>query len=126
MRVRVLQKTRLYWDYAIHELEKGAEVIDALAKHLFENAPPGAVEVLEADPEPETDPDGGQSEQQDDPGASGEQPPPDGDGPPIDGTIDQLMAWIGDDPDRRNQALAAEQAKDKPRVTVLKQLGATE
>lgn len=34
------------------------------------------------------------------------------------------MTWIGDDRARAAQALAAEQAKDKPRSTVVKRLSA--
>jgi hypothetical protein len=40
----------------------------------------------------------------------------------VDGTIDDLMAWVNDDRKRAAAALAAEQAKDKPRSTVVKRL----
>ncbi|MCW2899705.1 MAG: hypothetical protein JWO67_1970 [Streptosporangiaceae bacterium] len=116
MRVRVVEKTRAYWEYAVREFEKGEEILGDLARHLVANSAPGTVEVLEADPEPEPE-----SEQA--PAAPENPGPPAGD-PPVDGTIDDLMTWIGDDKDRAAQALAAEQAKDNPRVTVIKRLAA--
>jgi hypothetical protein len=116
MRVRLLKDTRLLWEYSVTELEKGEEHVGDLARHLFDNAPKGTVEVLEHDPEePAAD------------GAEGEAtPPPEPVAPsavPSGGTIDELMAWVGDDPARRAAALAAEQAKSQPRATVLKRLG---
>jgi hypothetical protein len=74
------------------------------------------VKILEADPEPEPVP---EPESPAEPAQQGED-----DGPPVDGTIDALMAWVGDDKDRAVQALEAEQAKDKPRSTVVKRLTA--
>lgn len=117
MRVSVVKDTKAYWEYAVREFKKGEELLGDLARHLLANTPDGTVEVLEPDPEPEAtvapvevedvDPD----------------EVPDPNGPPADGTVGDLMAWIGDDPDRAAAALAAEQAKDKPRATVIKRLG---
>jgi hypothetical protein len=116
MRVRVLQPTRSYWNYEVREFGEGDELEGDLARHLAANAPEGAVKVTEADPEPEPEP---------------EMPPeapkvsnPGGNEPPVDGTIDDLMAWVNDDRERAAAALAAEQAKDKPRSTVVKRLTA--
>lgn len=116
MRVRVLQPTRSYWNYEVREFGEGDELEGDLARHLAANAPEGAVKVTEADPEPEPEPET--------PPEAPEVPDPDGDEPPVDGTIDDLMVWVNDDPERAVQALAAEQAKDKPRSTVVKRLTA--
>jgi hypothetical protein len=114
MRVRVLKQFSAYWNYAITQFNEGAEADGELARHLVDNAPKDSVEVVEADPEPEDVPEAPQ-----DP----EVPvPPDGDEPPVDETIDVLMTWVGDDKERAGRALAAEQAKDKPRSTVVKRL----
>lgn len=113
MRVRVLKDTSAYWNYAIQQYRAGDELDGDLARHLADNAPEGAVEVTEADPEP----------------VAAAVPPPqqepvEGDLPPTEGTIGDLMAWVDGDPGRAAAALAAEQAKDKPRSTVVKQLAA--
>jgi hypothetical protein len=71
------------------------------------------VKVLEADPEPEPAP---EQPAADTAPAEGE--------PPVDGTIDDLMGWVDGDPQRATLALEAEQAKDKPRSTVVKRLAA--
>lgn len=126
MRVRVLKTVRGFWNWGIQTWEPGEEVTGDLARHLADNSPEGFVEVTEADPEPEETEDpadpgdaaGGEgSDSQQDTGESGDEPP-------VDGTIDQLMTWVGNDPARAGQALAAEQAKDKPRSTAVKLLAA--
>jgi hypothetical protein len=116
MRVRVLQPTRSYWNYEVREFGEGDELEGDLARHLAANAPEGAVKVTEADPEPEPEPEA--------PPEAPEVPDPGGDEPPVDGTIDDLMAWVNDDRERAAAALTAEQAKDKPRSTVVKRLTA--
>lgn len=47
-----------------------------------------------------------------------------GDAPPptINATIAQLMEWVGDDPERAQQILDAENAKAEPRSTLVSQL----
>lgn len=116
MRARVRKEFTAYWNYSVTMFHEGAEVDGELAQHLVDNAPEGAMEVTEADPEPAPEP-----EKPQDPV---EPVTPDGDEPPVDGTIDALMAWVGDDKERAARALEAEQAKDKPRSTVVKRLAA--
>lgn len=114
MRVRVLKDFNAYWNYAVQQFRVGDELDGDLARHLADNAPSQSVEVAEADPEPEPD-------------AVPPDPPKelgDDDVPPTDGTIGDLMAWVDGHPGRAAAALAAEQAKDKPRSTVVKQLAA--
>jgi hypothetical protein len=118
MRVRLLKAVCLYWDYAVKQFHEGEEATGELARHLHLNTAEGTVEVLEHDPEPEQPVAPAQS-------SAPEQDPAAGT-VPVDGSIGDLMAWVGDDPQRRAQALAAEQARDKPRATVLKQLAPAE
>lgn len=120
MRVRVTKKTTAYWNYAVQAFEEGMELEGDLARLLADSAPEGSVEILEADPvepEDESEPTG------DDPaGGDGD----DGDEPPaelnIDGTAQEVLAWVGDDEGRAAEALAAEQARDRPRSTLVKSL----
>lgn len=120
MRVRVVRRFQAYWNYGVHSWEPGDELQGELAQHLVDNAPAGTVEVTEADPEPEPGPAAPQEPE----GAPETDTEAEGDGPPVDGTAEQLMAWVGDEPGRASLALAAEQAKDKPRSTVVKRLAA--
>ncbi|MEV0993426.1 hypothetical protein [Nonomuraea sp. NPDC050202] len=39
-----------------------------------------------------------------------------------DGTVDDVLGWVGDDPDRARAALEAEEARDKPRSTLVARL----
>lgn len=110
MRVRVLKQFTAYWNYAITEFQEGSEHVGELARHLADNAPEKSVEVLETDPEPAP-------EEPKEP-----ESPVDPSEPPVDGTIDDLMAWVDGDRERAARALEAEQAKDKPRSTVVKRL----
>jgi hypothetical protein len=119
MRVRVIKPFRAYWNYSVTEFGEGAELEGDQARHFTDNAPEGSIEVLEADPEPEQEPQKPESEQGD-----GDPQEPGSDEPPVDGTIDDLMAWVDGDPERAAAALTAEQAKDKPRSTVAKRLNA--
>lgn len=41
-----------------------------------------------------------------------------------EGTANEVLDWVGDDPARAQQALAAEQARDKPRSTLIAKLEA--
>ncbi|MFF7191756.1 hypothetical protein ACFZAR_42945 [Streptomyces sp. NPDC008222] len=111
MRVRVLKKFTAYWNYAIAEFREGEELVGDQARHFLDNTPEGTVKVLEADSEPAPEP---PKEPEAPASADGE--------PPVEGTIDDLMSWVDGDPERAAQALQAEQAKDKPRSTVVKRL----
>ncbi|MGI5408727.1 hypothetical protein ACQEV9_18275 [Streptomyces chartreusis] len=55
----------------------------------------------------------------------GPEPDPDPDPPQElspDAPVKEVLAWVGDDPDRASEALELEQAKDQPRSTLVKQL----
>jgi len=130
MRVRVTEDTRTYWSYAIHEFHEGDELDGEIARHLLETAAPVELidGVFEQAPPPGPAATTASGDGADSGSAGGEggpdSPVPTGDQPPVDGTIDTLMAWIGGNPDRALAALEAEEAKDKPRSTVVKRLSA--
>lgn len=44
----------------------------------------------------------------------------------IDGKIEDVLAWVGDDPSRATEARVAEEAKDKPRPRLLAKLAELE
>lgn len=120
MRVKVLEASRPYYNYGLVDLEEGQEVKGGLALHLLETG--ARVEALDdaakairaaqaallaaepADGDPNTEPD---------------EAPTDFD---PDGTAADILAWVGEDPDRAAEALEAEQAKGKPRSTLVKAL----
>lgn len=109
MRVRIVTPFAAYWNYAIQQFEQGEEFDGDLARHLDDNSPDGSVETIEADLEP--------------PQAEPEQEPLEpSDELDIDATATDVLAWVGDDPERAAEALEAETAKDKPRSTLVKQL----
>ena len=120
MRVRMLKAVTAYWNYEVRTFQLDEEFDGDLARHLADNSETGSVEVLETDPEPE--PEGGDVGEDDgDAPEPGEDDVPDGP-VPVDGTAVDVLDWVGDDPERAAEALAAEQAKDKPRSTLVKQL----
>ena len=52
-----------------------------------------------------------------------EAPPGDGAGGEVpDGTADDVLGWVGDDPGRAAQALAVEEGRDHPRSTLVAKL----
>lgn len=117
MRVRVAREFTAYWNYAITTFHEGAELEGDQARHFLDNAPTGCLEVLEGDPEPKAAAKAPvRAAEPEATGVDGE--------PPVDGTIDDLMAWVDGNPERAGQALEAEKAKDKPRSTVVKRLTA--
>ncbi|RSR98022.1 hypothetical protein EF913_28240 [Streptomyces sp. WAC04189] len=42
--------------------------------------------------------------------------------PPLDAPVKDLLAWVGEDPARAREVLEAEETKDSPRSTLVKQL----
>ena len=109
MRAKVLENIAPYFNYGVHPLKKDDEVAGELAAYLLSTNSP--VEPLDDDARALLEP------------AAEDQGPAD---PPaeldIDGTAADVLAWVGEDPERAEEALAAEQAKDKPRSTLVKQL----
>src|SRR5689334_6233922 len=99
MRVRVAREFTAYWNYAITTFHEGAELEGEQARHFVDNAPAGSLEILEADPEPEKAPAPAKPAE---PAQTSQ-----GDGPPVDGTIDDLMSWVDGDPERAGRALRA-------------------
>jgi hypothetical protein len=130
MRVRVLENFQTYFNYEVHRLEAGIEYAGEFARHLASTGCP--VEVLEEDPAPEApaEPVAGNGPGADG-GAGGDADPGSGAAPAategldIDGTMDTVLGWVGEDADRAQQALELEKAKgDKARATLVKRLEA--
>ncbi|MFF4536547.1 hypothetical protein [Streptomyces aureus] len=109
MRVKVLEDIAPYFNYGITPLSAGEEVAGDLAAYLASTRSP--VEPLDGEAR-----------------ALFEGDAPAADNEPADGELDieataaDVLDWVGDDPERASEALAAEQAKDKPRSTLVKQL----
>ncbi|WP_030024901.1 hypothetical protein [Streptomyces monomycini] len=125
MRVRARTALRPYYNYRLIDIALGEEVSGGLAVHLLETgsdvepaddaaqrwAPsvaPGAAPAEAAD---HSESSGGHD--------AGAVPAAELD---IDGTADEVLAWVGDDPQRAEDAIGLETAKDKPRQTLLKKL----
>ena len=115
MRARVLNNIAPYWNYGVHPLKQDDEVSGELAAYLVSTHSP--VEPLDDEARTllEAPADQPEPEQQEDP----QEPPEELD---INGTAADVLAWVGDDPERAETALEQEQAKDKPRSTLVKQL----
>lgn len=103
MRVRVNEKIKIFHGHVPTQLEVGQEVGGSLAAMLLAQAP-GKVTRLDGS-SPASDP----------------EPPP-----PVEldleATAAEVLAWVGEDPERAAQALTVEEAREKPRSTLLKQL----
>ncbi|MFF9269080.1 hypothetical protein [Streptomyces rochei] len=128
MRVQVNESFKVFHGHVPTHLEAGQVVTGDLAELLARGARK-KVTVLEDDrPEPE--------------GTGGEQEPPHPPPPPpaagpndndpstppgddkldIDAPVADVLAWVGDDQERAAEALRQEEAVDKPRSTLVRQL----
>lgn len=105
MRVVVNENIKIFHGHRSVRLAKGQEVSGELAAMLLERAPskvtPVAGEVADGNP-------------------AGTDPRPDS----LENasTAPEVLAWVGDDPERAEQALEAEEARDKPRSTLIRDL----
>lgn len=98
MRAIANEKISVFFGHAPVTIEKGEEVSGELAALMLRTAP--ARFTRSDEPEPEA-------------------PPAEFD---VEAAAAGILAWVGDDPERAEEALAAELAKDKPRSTLVKQL----
>lgn len=138
MRVRVNENIKLFQGHVPVRLAEGQVVTGELAALLLERAPKRVtrLDVPEQD-SPEQEPPGHREPCVDGSVCGGPHCPPasdpDGDpdgvpDPPPSDELDitapsgKVLDWVGDAPERAAQAAAAEQATDKPRATLLKQL----
>lgn len=105
MRVRVNENIKVFSGHKPVRLAAGQEVSGELAAMLLQRAAPGTVSRLDEEPA-----DGGD-------GSSG---------PPASlaeaSTAAEVLDWVGDDQERAAEALAVEEAAEKPRSTLVKQL----
>ena len=114
MRVKVLSDGQAYYNYGIVALAEGDEVKGGLALFLLETG---------ADVEPSDDDARAWRPAGDEPEDLNEDPAePEVEELADDATAAEVLEWVGDNPDRAAEALEAEQAKDKPRSTLVKQL----
>ncbi|MFI6594991.1 hypothetical protein ACIBHX_02015 [Nonomuraea sp. NPDC050536] len=99
-----------YLGMVCFSFKQGQEIDGALADQLVAQDAP--VRPLTAASDPGT---GSEPEQTDPEGEQGEVLN-------IEGTAKQVLAWVGDDPERARQAAEAEAARGKPRSTLLARL----
>lgn len=104
MRVRVLEKCSAYFNHGIVLLEEGQQVKGELALHLLRTA--ANVDPLDDDAT----------------AACSSNTASDGPEVSEDSTAADILAWVDQDPHRAAEALAAEQGREKPRSTLVKQL----
>ncbi|WP_326828682.1 hypothetical protein OIE13_22340 [Streptosporangium sp. NBC_01810] len=106
MRVIADQAFETYFELRMLRIPEGLEIKGSLAAHLLRCGAP--VRLVDGEPpKPAPDPD---------------EPPARSDLLNIDGTAAEVLAWVGDDPDRARAAIEAESTKDRPRSTLLKRL----
>lgn len=96
MRAVVNVKMRVFHGYVPVDLEEGQEVTGTLAAMLVKQAPRKVTRL----------------------GAAPDAPV----GLDIEGAASEVLAWVGDDSERAVEALTAEQAREKPRSTLVKAL----
>ncbi|MEO3978776.1 hypothetical protein [Streptomyces sp. CAU 1734] len=108
MRVKVRETLSPYYNYGVVRIPEGEEVSGALALYLLETG--SAVDPVD-EAAKAWRPEGAED--------SGSAPAADLD---IEATAAAVLAWVGDDPERAEAALAAEEAKESPRSTLVKQL----
>ncbi|GAA2216984.1 hypothetical protein GCM10010400_72870 [Streptomyces aculeolatus] len=106
MRVVANEKMKVFHDHVAITLEAGQEVSGSLAAMLLQRAH-GKVTRLDGDRDRRGE-DGGQEDAPTSLEAAE--------------TAAAVLAWVGDDPARAAEALDAEEARDKPRSTLIKQL----
>lgn len=105
MRVVVNENIKIFHGHVAVRLAEGQEVSGELAALLLERAPK-KVTRLDADPEAD--------------GGGGPEEPPESLADAT--TAAEVLAWVGEDKERAKEALAEEEAADKPRSTLVKQL----
>lgn len=122
MRVRLTEDHRPYWNYQVVELKKGQEATGDLARYLISTGGPveaaddEAKELAEAPAEES----GGTAPRE---GEAG-RPLADtvGDQPPVDGTIEDVLTWVGSDQERAARAIDAEEEFEEPREELVERL----
>jgi hypothetical protein len=122
MRVVVRDAFKAYINHQPEDFTPGQEIKGDTAVYLLRNR--AAVDPCDGEAE-----DLAQALADEDQGDAPEETEPDDDQTPasldITGSVPDVLAWVGDDPERAQEALAAEQAQDRPRSTLVKQLEKT-
>lgn len=98
MRAIANEKISVFFGHVPVTIQQGEEVSGELAAFLLKSAPK---KVTSSEPAAAPAVDGGLD---------------------IEATAADVLAWVGEEPERAAEALDAELAKDKPRSTLVKQL----
>lgn len=106
MRVIAEKAFETYFEMRLLQIPEGLEIKGSLAAHVFRCGAPVKVVDQAGIGQPPVEP------------PAQEPPAPLN----IDGTAAEVLAWVGDDPERAKEAREAESEKDKPRSTLLKRL----
>ncbi|MCF2130117.1 hypothetical protein L1I79_27345 [Strepomyces sp. STD 3.1] len=142
MRVLVREAFRAYINMQPEDFHPGQKIKGDTAVRLLRSGAPvdpddDAAHELAAQLRGDEDEDQEQGDGEQQPPGPPQQPPTPGDGPQggapnpdpsappapsLDAPVKDLLAWVGDDPARAQEVLAAEEAKDQPRTTLVKQL----
>jgi hypothetical protein len=119
MRVRMLQATTAYWNYEVRAFGEGDVLDGELALYLLTVDAP----VVPDDDDARTELERLSIVRSEMAEEAGREEPSEAPAElDIDAKADNVLVWVGEDPARAAEALAAEQAKDKPRSTLVKQL----
>lgn len=125
MRVRVTKSCVAAYRGELISLTEGEERFGELAEYLATTGVP--VDILEEDAPAEAKPKRGGRKAADTP--QDPPPPPPADADPVpEGTVDVVLAWVNEDPAKRDQraaaALTVEQARKTPRAKLVAALEA--
>ena len=127
MRVTANEKLTVFHNHVSVTLEAGSEATGSLAAMLLKRAPKKVTLIDEPAEGPQDPPPPSGHREPCVAGSvcGGEHCPPEEIPPGAmvpDANIPEILAWVGGDLDRAEIALHAEQAKDSPRATLIKQL----
>ncbi|MFG2400768.1 hypothetical protein [Streptomyces lydicus] len=122
MRVRLTRDHRAAWNYQVVELKKDEEATGDLARYLLATGSPVSTvddEAREAEDEMTQ------------PASDGHSPAADigrplagslADQPPVHGSAEDVLTWVGHDQERAARAIGAEEDQEEPREELLEQL----
>lgn len=121
MRVRLTQDHRPYWNYQVVNLKGGEVVTGDLARYLLSTDGPVEAEDDEAR-EMQMASEAGDELGQRESDVGRPLPGTRGDEPPVNGSADDILDWVGHDQERAARAIGAEEERDEPREDLLDRL----
>lgn len=123
MRVRLTEDHSPYWNYQVVNLRKGQSVNGDLARYLLSTG--GPVEAADDEArDVEAQMAAGDSDDLGQRESDVGRPLPGtlGDEPPVNGSADDVLDWVGHDQERAARAIGAETERDEPREDLLERL----